>query len=117
MEKKNSEYIGFLVPKETDDCLRLLSAIEDSSRGAVLRQILDTYLKHKQWDETALVNQLAKQLYNRWYSIYRDKKNLDAYLQGAKENLETRHKLPKVLITQIAKRCKELQEKSQSKKK
>jgi hypothetical protein len=113
MEKGNSEFIGFLVPKETDHCLRLLSAIEDKGKGAVLREILSTYLDHKGWDPHALVGILAQQLYSRWYTIYRDKKNLDAYLQGVKENLENRHKLPKKLITKIAQRCKELQKKKQ----
>jgi hypothetical protein len=114
MEKGNSEFVGFLVPTETDDCLRLLSAIEDKGKGAVLRDILDTYLKHKEWDPEVLVDNLARQLFSRWHSIYKDKKNLDAYLQGAKENLETRHKLSKKLITQISQRCKELQKKSQN---
>ena len=116
MKKKNSEFIGLLVPKETDNCLRLLSAIEDKGQGAVIRDILVEHFDHKyrQWSTDTLVDQLAQQLYSRWYSIYRDKKNLDAYLQGAKENLEIRHKLSKKLIIQISQKCKELQKKNLS---
>ena len=114
MEKGNSEFVGFLVSPETDSCLRLLSAIEDKAKGSVLRDILDTYLKHKEWDPEALVDILADQLYSRWFAVYKDKKNLDAYLQGAKENLENRHKLPRKLVTKISQRCKELQKKNQS---
>jgi hypothetical protein len=114
MENNNTEFIGFLVSPEVDEMLRLLSAIEDKPKGAVLRDILTVYLTHKGWDKDALVNVLAQQLYNRWLAVHSDKKNLDAYLQGVKENLEVRHKLSKKLIVQISHRCKELQKNNPS---
>ena len=117
MEKNNTEFIGLYISPEMDNCLRLLSAIEDKGKGTVLRDILSTYLTHKQWDTDVLVDVLAQRLYQRWFTIYRDKKNLDAYLQGVKEHLENKQKLSKKLIIQISQRCKELQKQNQSKSK
>ena len=106
-KEKYSEYVGLNVTKEMDDCLRLMSAMHDTGKGAIIRDIIETHMQDKAWTVPNILSDFSMHLYSRWYFKYRDKKNLDEYLKIVKDDLKGRQKLPKYLIDAIVKQCKE----------
>ena len=111
-QQDNTEFIGFLGTQEMDDCLRLLAVMRETRKGPIIREILEYYLLKHNTTVESLTDGYASNLYSRWYTFHREKKNFDAYVKGVKEDLEKRQRLPRRLINEIVKKCKEQQKRN-----
>lgn len=110
MTQKQTEFIGFLVPEEIDDMLRLQSVLQGVPKGSLIRHMVETHIELSEWSINDLVDRFSAYHYSKWYTRYRDVKKFENYLFEAEEEMRNVHKLPERLILQTLKRCKEQHE-------
>lgn len=106
-----SEFMGVLLSKPLDNCLRLQSLLQGHSRGKLVRNIVQQYVEDNDWTEENLIERYALHLYNQWYLRYRETQPFNTYIDDSKKDLKLRHKLPENLIKAIIKECEEQQKK------
>jgi len=111
-----SEFMGILLPKQLDNCLRLQALLQGTSRSAMTRKILQETMENNDWDEQNLIARYSQHLYSQWYLRYREATPFSYYLENIKSELKQKHKLPKSIIEAIIRECEEEQKRqSQSK--
>lgn len=104
-----SEFMGLLLPKQLDNCLRLQALLQGTSRSAMTRKILQETMENNDWDEQNLVARYSQHLYSQWYLRYREATPFPEYLEQTKSKLVLKHKLPKSIIEAIIRECEEEQ--------
>lgn len=107
-ENKLTQFVGFLVPKTIDNCLWLQCALQGSSKGAVVRTVLEKYMEENNWTEESLLVRYAQYTHSIWYLRYRDAKTFEKYLETVRGKLAKQYKFPEPLIDTIITTCNEM---------
>jgi hypothetical protein len=110
MTQKQTEFIGFLVNEGLDDILRLQSVLLGVSKGALIRQIVESYVEVRELELDDLLARYAEYIYSKWYTRYRDVKTFEEYVIEAEDDMKNKHKLAEKLIKLTLQKCNDLHE-------
>jgi hypothetical protein len=101
-----SNFIGFLVPEDLDDCLRIQAIVHGEGKGSIIRKIIEEHASANKWSVDMLATEFADILYKRWYLHWKENMNWPAYIKRAETQLKDKNQ-PKHLIDTIIKKCRE----------
>ena len=109
-DKLFSEFMGILLTKETDNCLRLQSLLQGVSRGELTRNIIDKYVAENGLTTSVLIDRYSEYIYTEWRLRYKERYEFQEFVDKHYISVMEKQGQPRLLINGIVKRCKELEQ-------
>lgn len=106
-EHPTSEFVGLMLPKEVEVCVRLQSLLQGVKKSATIRKIIIKNLDDNGLTVAVLTERYATHLYTQWDLRYKDDSPFEQYIQDQKKYLLDVAKLPSELVDSIILECRE----------
>ena len=111
-----TEFMGTLLTKEVDTCLRLQSLLLGVSRAELVRELITDYIKEYEFTSEKLIERYATYIYSEWELRYKEKYRFKDYLSTHYIPAIRKQNHPEALILQIVKKCEEVAQKASANK-
>lgn len=107
-----TEFMGILLTKEIDTCLRLQSLLRGVSRAELIRDLVEEYLKSNQLSSESLLERYAEYIHTEWHFRFREKYTFKEFVRQHYVPAIKKQNHPDELVSLIIKKCEEVAKKA-----